>query len=311
MKVLIIGLGSIAQKHIQALTNISSGEISLYALRSSALPNQVPDITNISSIGEAGVSFDFVIVSNPTFSHYDTLRKLLDYNIPLFIEKPLFHTLDGGQQLVDQIISSKVKTYIACNLRFHPCIVFIKDLLRQKRQRINEVNIYAGSYLPDWRPGIDYRQVYSANEKMGGGVHLDLIHELDYVTWLWGTPNSSAATLRSTSSLNIDAVDYANYLLQYEQFTVNIVLNYYRRDTKRTCEILFEDNTVSIDLIKQKVWCNEELIFSSDIDPLYTYKEQMKYFISAIKEDNGYIMNDIQSAFNVLKICLNDEQVKR
>lgn len=311
MKVLIIGLGSIAQKHIQALTSVSNDEVSLYALRSGASNNQVPGITNISSIGEAGVTFDFIIVSNPTFSHYDTLQKLLGYRIPLFIEKPLFHSLDGGQQLVDQINNNGIKTYVACNLRFHPCIVYIKELLRKENRRINEVNIYAGSYLPDWRPGIDYRNVYSANDKMGGGVHLDLIHELDYVTWFWGVPHSVASVLRCSSTLSIDAVDYANYLLQYEGFAVNVILNYYRRDAKRTCEILFEDRTVSVDLIKQKIWCNEELIFSSDVNPLYTYEEQMKYFVWSMTDNTGHMMNDIQSAFDVLKICLNNEQLKR
>lgn len=310
MNVLIIGLGSIAEKHVKALLSLNEAT-SIYALRSGESPNQVANVTNVSSIEAAGVTFDFVIVSNPTFSHYPTLEKLLAYNIPLFIEKPLFHTLDGGQSLVDQFMSKGIKTYIACNLRFHPCIIYLKELLSNNASRINEVNVYAGSYLPDWRPSVDYKQVYSANHKMGGGVHLDLIHELDYITWLFGKPLHTQALLRSNSSLKIDAIDYANYQLCYPDFTASVLLNYYRRDARRTCEIVLEDSTILVDLQQQKVWRDKTLVFSSEMDPLHTYKEQMKYFLSAIKDDSGYIMNDIQTAFDVLKICLSDDQYKR
>ena len=308
MKVLIIGLGSIAQKHISALRTLYPGDIQIYALRSSGIrPSDATDIVSITSIEEAGISFDFAIVSNPTFAHFATLKSLLYHNIPLFIEKPLFHTLEGGQAVIDEINQRNLTSYVACNLRFHPCIVFLKDLAINNPTTINEVNVYAGSYLPDWRPGVDFKTVYSANRNMGGGVHLDLIHELDYVTWLWKQPPGVKRLLKSNSSLGIDAVDYANYLLDYDRFVVSITLNYYRRDTKRMCEIVFCDKTVVMDLVRQEVRSNGELLFSSNISPEYTYVEQMKYFISSLKNNNKPLMNNIQEAFNVLQICLGNE----
>ena len=99
----------------------------------------------------------------------------------------------------------------------------------------------------------DYKKVYSTNGAMGGGVHLDLIHEMDYALWLFGEPSSIKSTLRSSSRLYIDAIDSANYTLIYDNFVVNIVLNYFRKDTKRNCEIVFTEETWNVDLTKNTI----------------------------------------------------------
>ena len=46
------------------------------------------------------------------------------------------------------------------------------------------------SWLPDWRPGRDYRESYSARADEGGALR-DLVPELDYATALLGRPELS------------------------------------------------------------------------------------------------------------------------
>ena len=142
---------------------------------------------------------------------------------------------------------------------------------------------------------------------MGGGVHLDLFHELDYVTWLFGLSNKTSAVLRNVSTLNIDAVDYANYSLQYPTFTANIVLNYYRRKPKRQLEIIFENETWTIDLIKNTIINDQQeyLLQATDFQIKDTYAAQLDYFINCLK-NNKEPMNGIQESLEILKICLQD-----
>ena len=85
-------------------------------------------------------------------------------------------------------------TYTAFNLRFHPVIQWLKDNIES--QNVIEVNAYCGSYLPDWRPDKDYRKIYSAQKELGGGVHLDLTHEIDFLLWVFGDPMSTMSTRR-------------------------------------------------------------------------------------------------------------------
>ncbi|HPJ68329.1 MAG TPA: Gfo/Idh/MocA family oxidoreductase [Desulfobacteraceae bacterium] len=305
MKVLIIGYGSVAAKHHKALLKLDNN-VEVVALRSRNTAKEIENVASVYTYNEAKskAPYTFAIISNPTFKHTEAIEQLLSLNCPLFIEKPLSDTLKCGT-LVKEIFSAKVITYVGCNLRFLDSLVYLKEKLL-KNLVVNEVNVYCGSFLPEWRPGLDFRNVYSSNAEKGGGVHLDLIHELDYVYWLFGKPVSVSSFKSSTSSLGISAIDYANYLLGYNTFSVNIILNYFRKDKKRQIELVCSDDTYTIDLLRNSITNNSEIVFRSEQTIRDTYFRQMEYFIDlVIKERNqGKMMNDIHEAYEVLKICL-------
>ena len=306
MKVLIIGLGSIAKKHIDAL-RLLYADATIYALRSNQGAGTEDGVINIYSIEDLDTSIDFAIISNPSNLHYQFIEMLAKMDIPLFIEKPSVHSLDNIDSLIELIEKKHLITYVACNLRFHPCLTYLKEELRNVSRRINELNVYCGSFLPDWRPGKDFRKIYSANASMGGGAHLDLFHELDYTTWLFGFPERSQSLLKSVSSLNIDAVDYANYILEYDSFTASIILNYYRRKPKREIEIVFDDETLTVDLIKNEIRndLGEQVFKATDFNVKDTYMLQLDYFIGCLKA-NKQPMNSFKESVLNLKICLNN-----
>lgn len=297
MNVGVIGLGSIARKHIAALREIDNN-LNVIALRHSATSVIETGIENVFSYDDfLSQPLDFIIISNPTSEHLSTIKRLGNTQIPLFIEKPLFSGIGECPNIIQ-------KSYVACNLRFLDSIIYVKENIKDKR--VNEVNVYCGSYLPDWRPNINWRECYSANRAMGGGVHIDLIHEIDYVYWLFGRPHGVQKHFRSLSSLDIDSIDYANYILSYPQFTVSTILNYYRRDYKRTLVIVFDDDTWSVDLSKNKITnIHGDVIFESKQISTDTYKDQMQFFIENINSDSQF--NNIEEAYEVLKICLDDE----
>lgn len=306
MKVLIIGLGSIGKKHISVIKSLDPS-IEIYALRSKSTAEAHENVKNIFSYDEINlIQPDFAIVSNPSSEHKKALNKLINFRIPLFIEKPLYSSLDI-EDLLREIRREGIITYVACNLRFLESIRFVKQHIEEsKDKRLNEVNAYCGSYLPAWRPGSDYRTTYSAIPELGGGVQLDLIHELDYLYWFFDIPKRINRIFKNQSSLEISSTDYANYSLEYKGFCANVILNYYRRDPKRTLELVFDDETWNIDLLKNNITCNGKIIFSSNQKIVDTYNAQMKYFINCIKQ--GQIpFNTVDNAFDVLKICMKND----
>ena len=307
MNVLLVGLGSIARKHIAALQSLKF-DYKIYALRSNLNAAIEEGVENIYYLDDERIVFDFAIISNPTHLHYQFIEELAHRGIPLFIEKPAVHTLENVSKLVYLIKDKHLITYVACNLRFHPCITFLKNKIDTEHLRINELNVYCGSYLPDWRPGKEFRTIYSANTAMGGGVHLDLFHELDYTIWLFGFAKKTSSVLRNVSSLNIDAIDYANYIFQYPTFTASIILNYYRRKPKRQIEIVLEEDTWTVDLIKNEIKNDKQeyLFEASDFNVNDTYSLQLDYFINCLKNKQVPI-NSLKESVEILKICLNDE----
>lgn len=303
MKVLIIGLGSIALKHIAAIGKIVPNA-EFYALRSHKNAQIKEGITSVFSSDElAEIVIDFAIISNPTSVHADTIKSLIPKKIPLFIEKPLFSDL-GNEEVLREIKEKQIPTYVACNLRFLGCLQFVKAYIKNKR--INEVNSYCGSYLPDWRPGTDYKTTYSANKELGGGVHIDLIHEIDYVYWLFGKPGKVSRVFSNTSSLDINAYDYANYTLSFPTFNASIILNYYRRDAKRTLEIVMEDETLLVNLLENMVYRNQQLLFEDPKSIADTYEAQLRFFIDKVVLGKTEF-NTVHEAYEILKICLQND----
>lgn len=310
MNILIAGLGSIARKHIAAIRR--NGDHRIFALRSKPSPaHNEEGVDNVFSIEEAAaIKPDFAIISNPTSEHPATIERLLPLRIPLFIEKPAAASAAGLDRLVRETEKAGILTYIGCNLRFLGCLRFLKDHLEANPgHRVNEVNVYCGSDLRTWRPGTDFRKSYSAIPELGGGVNIDLIHEIDYTVWLFGQPESIRTICRSKSSLGIRASDYANFCLSYPGFCASIVLNYYRPDYRRSLEIVFDDAVWTADLARNIVIDNNgNTLFSSDRGIPDTYQAQMDHFIRLVASGATSCENDLAAGTAVLKICNPNER---
>lgn len=303
MKILIVGLGSIAQKHINAIMKLMPAA-EIVALRHSGNSSPYKGIRSVYSWNEIDFFPYFILISNPTSEHAATIKKALDFKCPLFIEKPSLNKLDDANELLGIIKTNKIITYTGCDMRFHPALQFIKTYLIENRPIINEVNSYCGSYLPDWRKNVDYKTVYSAIPELGGGVHLDLIHEPDYCYWLFGKPVSSNNYFRNKSDLNIDAFDYANIIWEYENFSISIILNYYRRDVKRTLEIVTSQTTLMVDFILGTVSNTEgNILYRTQSDTRDIYEMQMSHFINCINQKKDSI-NTFEESVEILKTLL-------
>ena len=302
MKVLIIGLGSIAHKHIAALRSLEP-DSEIYALRSNHSSSKVERVISCFSLNEVPLDIRFIIVSNPTSMHLQTIKDISHFGVPLFIEKPPIDSLNQANELTKLVRRLEISTYTAFNLRFHPALQWLKKNI--ENYRVIEVNTYCGSFLPDWRPDKDYRKVYSAQKELGGGVHLDLTHEIDYLLWIFGSPVDSKATKRKISDLAIDSVDSAKYWLEYEFFTVNLILNYYRKDSKRLIEIVTDQTSLECDLLANRITdlLSGEILFESgNFTSFDTYKKQMKYFLDCI-ERKIQPMNSILESLRTMEVC--------
>jgi predicted dehydrogenase len=303
MNIVIVGLGSIAWKHISALRQIDP-RVNLLALRSSNPSDNHEGITNIYTWDDVPENVDFTIISNPTKNHAETIISSAKVGKPLFIEKPVLDSLEDAEKINQMIKAEEIVTYTACNLRFHPAIQYLRDEIKMKLPL--ELNLYCGSFLPDWRPGTDYRENYSANKEMGGGVHLDLVHEIDYCRYLLGDPIYHSSYIRKKSKLEISSPDIAHYALEFENTSAFITLNYYRKDAKREVVCVWDDKTWTVDLLNNSITdIKNGEIYSEAFDIKSTYLNQMKYFISCLENDE-VPMNSFGEAIKTLKIAINE-----
>lgn len=300
MRVIFFGLGSIGQRHAKIL--LENYSYDLYAFRSGANSN-----TNELSIKEVysweevkDLKPDVAFITNPTFLHMETAIKCANQGYKLFIEKPIGKDTVGLEKLIKVIEKNKLVTYVAYNLRFHPIIKKIREYLNVRRPLY--VRVVCTSFLPTWRQNTDYLKGYSANAAMGGGVILDLSHELDYVDYLFGGIRRITGNFAKVSNVTVDAEDYADMLVVSGGIPVNIHLDFLSKLRQRYLQIDFERLTVTANLIDTEIKEYEGETINRivlEYDKGQEYKEQLKYFFNNI--DNPRMMNNLIDAAHLFK----------
>lgn len=254
MKVLIAGFGSIGQKHSLILKKIKNIKLTIYTQQKNIL---LPTIDNFEEIKK--LNPDYFVVALPTSQHYLFLKFIENNfsNKKVLIEKPLFEKFRN-------VRLSKNKYWVGYNLRFHPLINFLK---KRKLKPLN-INIWCSSFLPHWRKNINYKYSNSANKK-GGGVLLELSHEIDYLRWLFGEFKILFSFNKKISKLKINSDDILILCLSSNKYRciANINLNFFSRNIRRGLSIDTNTESYQIDLIK-----NQIEIFSGDRKKIVQFK---------------------------------------
>lgn len=293
MEVLLIGCGSIGRRHLRNLIALSQiKKIFVYSKVKNCLSGlkDKNKVTFVESLDD--IQADLAIIANETYKHVDTALMLAKKGMHLFIEKPLSHNLSGKPDLLKRIISrNKLKLGVGYNLRFLGAIKFIKAILSQRiLGDIYFVKIEVGQYLPSWRSGRDYRASYSASKSRGGGVALDLSHEIDYMRYFFGDPHSFKVVKVKASDLKIDSEDIFEGIYVYDKFICNVHMDYLQKDKRRIIRIEASKGSLVCDLIskkiiivtsgKKKIVTNKKLF---DLDK--TYIHEIISFIRSIEND--------------------------
>lgn len=308
LKVCFVGVGSIARRHIKNLRALCEKRgIALHidALRRSRGTEPAEGVDEeFFSEESLPMDYDAVFVTNPTSCHVETIKSLSDRTGYFFVEKPICYISQIPE--AEMLCGDRAyRYYVACPLRYNPVISYIKKNV--DASKVLSVRCISSSYLPDWRPGQDYRETYSAHKELGGGVSIDLIHEWDYITDLFGFPSSVKSIISKKSSLEIDSDDLAIYIAEYDDMAVELHLDYFGRKTVRRIEIITDEDTIIGDLVNNTVEylvAGDKHSFSSDRDVYQT--AELETFIDIISgaEENR---NNLEHAVRVLKLTQGDE----
>lgn len=304
LKICFVGIGSIAKRHISNIKNYLADDfncqIDAYRSGNSPLDEDIAEYISNEYHGydEVPKDYDAIFITNPTKLHYETLELFKDNSENFFIEKPIVYSDDLNKDFDE--FNSKT-CYVACPLRHGSVIQYLKENLNLNQ--VNGVRSICSTYLPEWHPQEDYRKSYSAKKELGGGVSIDLIHEWDYLTYLFGMPNSVDAILDKVSNLEIDTEDIAVYIAKYENMLLELHLDYFGRFPIRELMIFKDDETVIGDIYNnQIVFKNENKVIDFNEKRNDYQVEELKYFFKLITEEIENI-NDIQNALNVMKLA--------
>jgi predicted dehydrogenase len=299
-KVLLLGYGSIGKRHAKNLIELG---IRPYILTKYPDNLNAPFFKDINEI--KNVKIDYCIISSPTARHLDDFKKcLLIPNIPnkMLIEKPLECSYSKGEEIKNIAEESGLSTFVAYNLRFLKIFDVISKFVKEQKNMIRIVEVIAGQDLKEWRPFKDYTQSYSAYRAQGGGVDLDLSHEIDYTLWLFGNYFKDKIIYRNKiSNLKIDSPDIFKLILDYNTFIVDITLDYIRKPKERYIKIICENGkNLYYNFITSTLKVDKKTIIMND-NIEQSYKEMLKAFLDIDKKNDNKLCY-IEEGLNILKI---------
>ena len=296
MRIVVAGTGSIGRRHINQLQAL------LPAVRWVLLRNET-EYDDYAKALQAEVvptlaaaladHADALVIATPSAFHSKLVLEGLAASLPMYIEKPVVTTAAELQavQAATHLSNAYIPTQVGCNLRFLPSLLCLRQLLHGGAiGQVVRASFEAGQWLPDWRPNQDHRQSYSADSKRGGGVVLDLIHEIDAARWLLGELHPVACQATQVPALEIMSEAVATALLRSEtDALVQISLDYVARRPVRRYQFVGDKGTLLWDLPRQELiletpeeqtWIDPGI---SGFDVEATYRNAMVAFLAAAR----------------------------
>ena len=298
MKLLIVGAGSAGLRH--ALSGCALGqEIAVMDAdpeRATIAAAKANAVATFDRLGEAlAWKPEAVVVATPNIHHVPQAIAALRAGADVLVEKPISDRAEAARELLAVERQSGRKAFVVSNMRFHPAVAALRENL-QCVGKVRYARAYYGNYLPNMRPGADYRTLYCARADAGGGVMLDAIHEIDYLMWLLGPVSTVQAAKARLSDLDIDVEDFANIVLAHGNGAQSVItLDYLRPWKRRGCEIVGEKGLLlwesegkhpercSVRLYDASVQRWETLIDLTDIDTGRPYADMLGNFLGAIR----------------------------
>jgi predicted dehydrogenase len=298
MNVLIVGYGSIGQRHARLYRQLGC-RVGVVTRRLSVVT--LPESEGYATLEAAmqAKAWDIIVIANRTSEHLQTLEELArwQYTGDILVEKPIF------DRPVLLSLHDEMRIYVAYNLRFHPIIAKLRELI--EGQRLLSAQMYVGQYLPTWRPGRDYTQNYSVSKAAGGGVLRDLSHELDLIQVLFGSWCRLTAIGGKYSHLQGDSDDLFSLLIETDRCPmINVSMNYLDRISQREIIINTDQLTMKADLVKGSLQINQEDVTNIQLDRDSTYLSQ---HIAMMKRDYRHLCSYTEG-LEVVKIIYAAEK---
>ncbi len=308
MEVLFVGLGSIGTRHLRNLFQVAKEkgiEVQADALRSSMRPlaEDVEGLLRAQYVSYDQLGhYDAAFITNPTHLHAHTLAELAGKVDCFFIEKPIFE--GTGYDLEQLGLGPNQKAYVAAPMRW--CGTFLALKERMPDLKPYSARVICSSYLPEWRPGVDYRTVYSAHKGMGGGVTIDLIHEWDYLVDLFGAPLEMYNFKGTYSHLEIDSDDLSVYIARYPSLLAEVHLDYFGRTYRRAIELFCKEGTVTADFGAGTLTLENGEVIHCEEPVNQRYLREMDYFLDYAGKGKGESINSPAMAQKVLGLTLGE-----
>jgi predicted dehydrogenase len=309
---LIVGSGSIAEKHIKAC-QMCLANVRIYQVpsRENTSLNEISGVNRAETIDSVlvNIKLDFVIICSPASHHAHHIKLILDKNrIPILVEKPLS---DSREKLVNIVDADKDLIRVAYCLRHLPVVSAFRGYLKKNLgdTGIKKMDVICLSNVKKWRNKF-FLNTVSASRELGGGVLRELSHEIDLITWLFNVPEVIETHDIKYSILEMDVETAARFSFYYRNgLTVEFNLDFGSVREVRELRVETHDaSRILLDVNKRQLKIEGETCPVVDKD---MYATQLELFVGMTKGHDGEALCSFRQAEVVLSLIEKVEKSYR
>ena len=251
-RVLIVGAGSIGQRHLRTFRATERATVGICEA-SSAVCKKVAEQYQVAEAFDdvdraLAAGWDAAVVCTPADTHIPLARRAAEAGLHLFIEKPLSTSTEGVAELAELVRRQGLKAAVAYVYRVHPLLTAMRTMvISGELGRPVEVVVVSGHDFAAARP--DYRDIYFARRETGGGAIQDaLTHLVNAMEWLVGPVTRVSADCARQRLEGITAEDTAHLIARHGDILASYSLNQYQPATEITLTVVCERGMLRCDL---------------------------------------------------------------
>jgi len=254
---------------------------------------------------------DMVDICVPTWLHEECIVTAAKYGKHVMCEKPITFTLESFDRITKAVTDMNVKFMVAQVIRFWPEYVRIKELYEKgKFGSIQYASARRLAETPNWS------EWYKDPAKSGGALYDLMLHDVDFLNYLFGEAESVYATgkqsetgcwnyvqadilFKSGVGATVESTNaaFGNYpfTMGFRMFGSDMIANY---------ELIAGHNIDSIGKRELYTYSKVEGAVKQSVDEFDPYSVEIDYFADCIINNRTCDVVSIESSRRTLQLIL-------
>ena len=313
-KVLIVGVGSIGERHLRCFQNTGRCDITFCEvndeLRESLAERYQIEHCFADLAAAVADGPDAAVICTPADLHISQARELATAAIHLLIEKPLSTNTEGIDALCALVELNSLTAGVAFVTRCHPLVQRLRREIRglADTDQVVQATFVGGQDFPFFRPA--YRDIYYARHESGGGAIQDaMTHSVNTMQWLIGPMTSLVTDANHLVLPGVAVEDTVHVLARHGKIMSSWSLNQHQRANETTIQIICQQTILKLEFHTQRLvkmtetgkpW---EVLLESQLERDDSFVAQAEMFLDALA-GHGQVTCTIAEAKETLQASL-------
>ena len=246
-RVLVVGVGSIGERHVRTFSRTERVELGICEpsgkRRTDVASRYGIQRTHESFEAVSLTEYDAAVIATPAHLHVAMASRLAQAGHHLLIEKPLSISSAGVAELRDLVRDAGTVAAVGYNLRAHPAVMALHAAVRERRfGRPLQLIFVGGQHFPTFRPA--YREIYYSDRTQGGGAIQDaLTHYINAAEWCVGPTTRVAADATHARLDGVEVEDTVHVIARHGDVLASYSLNQHQAPNETTFTVVCENGT--------------------------------------------------------------------